>query len=153
MVETTTAASFRPYDVTQFKSRDAAAAVLLANSLGWRVLPRGNGPTALVAEDGKQIRVPDNTGIKMDVFRGWVHQIAVHSDGLSIDRKLIDEIVKATKVNRDHARLMYDLVEDDKPTMVPAGYVPTEEERLLPDEPLLPMAPSRTSSPVSPTRI
>ena len=109
---TTNVASYRPYDVTSFRSRDAAAAVLLANSLGWRVIPRGNGPVALVAEDGKQIRVPDNTGIKMDVFRGWVHQIAVHTNGVSITRGLIDQIVHQTKLNREHARLMYELAED-----------------------------------------
>jgi hypothetical protein len=90
--------------------------------MGWRIIPRENGPVALVADDGKQIRVPDNSGIKMDVFRGWVHQIAVHSPG-SINRKLIDDIVKTTKLNRDHAHIMYDLVED----AMPDDYGPVDE--------------------------
>lgn len=132
MVDTTIqVAKFRPMDVTYFRSRDAAAAVLLANSMGWRIQQRENGPVALVAEDGKQIRVPDNTSIKSDVFRSWVHQIAVHSPGQSIDRKLIDEIVKTTKLERSHARLMYDLVED----FLPDDFGPVIEP-ITADEPL-----------------
>ena len=127
-------ATFRPLEVSHFRSRDAAAAVLLASSLNWTINQQHNGPVSLVAEDGKQIRVPDNTGIKMDIFRSWIHQIATHSSG-SISRKLIDDIVKTTKLGREHARLMYDLAEDD---IGPDDFGPVEKPEVPEEKPLLP---------------
>jgi hypothetical protein len=93
-----------PVDVTGVRDPGMRALVLLAASLGWNVIQKVNNPIALVARDGMQRRLPTNTSIRMSVFQTALSSIIVHSEDRIATPELIDAIVEATKIDRDHER-------------------------------------------------
>lgn len=93
-----------PVDVSMMRDPGMRAIVLLAVSLGWNALHKPNSPVFITARDGTQRRLPTNTSVRMSVFQAALSTIMVHTDDREATPELIDEIVRETKIDRDHER-------------------------------------------------
>ena len=93
-----------PMDVAAIRDPGMKALVLLAASLGWNIIHKPNNPILLKARDGRERRIPTNTSIRMSVFQANLSTILTHSPGFEPSAGLIDDIVRKTKIDRDHER-------------------------------------------------
>jgi hypothetical protein len=104
--EPTLATTITPVDLTGVRDAGMRALVLLAASLGWNVLQRANNPIVITARDGTSKRLPTNTSIRMSVYQTALSTIMTHSVETVPTVELVDKIIDATKLDRDHARRM-----------------------------------------------
>ena len=95
-----------PFDVGGIKDDGIKALVLLAVSLGWNALRKPHNPITLIAHDGTKKRLPTDTSINISVFQTALLTILLHTEEMFPTLSLVDEIVKMTKITRDHERRM-----------------------------------------------
>jgi hypothetical protein len=89
-------------DVSGVRDSGMQALVLLARSLDWNVMQKVNNPVVITSRSGVQRRIPTNTSIRMSVFQTHLSAIMLHST-LEGTVELMDQIIKATKPNREQA--------------------------------------------------
>lgn len=97
-----------PIDIGGILDEACQAAVLLASSLGWKVIRKLNKPVILTAPDGTRIAIPTNTSVQFNVYRHWINSIYTHREDAEPTVELIDSISKRVKLSPPHRKVMYD---------------------------------------------
>jgi hypothetical protein len=108
---------------TEIRHHDARAVVVTALYCdGWSWSQQGNGSIVLHADDGVNLLVPNNTGLKENVWKSWINKILRHATRIPAIHQA-SEIAQASGLDPHHARLLEKLITDQnnkqaKPTSV-----------------------------------
>jgi len=103
-----------PTDVSMVRDPGMQALIILARSLGWNMMHKPNQPVVITARNGTQKRIPTNTSIRISVFQTTLASILLHSEEMTATIELVDQIIRLTKVDQDHARRLRAAMHEDE---------------------------------------
>ena len=69
-----------PSDVRTWRHSDAQFLMMLSGACGWTARLEANKGGKLHSKSGQSMLIPDNTGLKMGVFKSWASKIVTHAD-------------------------------------------------------------------------
>lgn len=109
MSKSSTLITITPADVRGWRHGDAQFLMLLSGVCGWSArLGTGKG-AQLVSKSGETMLVPDNTGLKIGVFRSWASKIMTHAERKPT-AKAVFELMEEAKLDPSHRRVAWEAI-------------------------------------------
>jgi hypothetical protein len=106
-MSTTTITTITPADVRGWRHGDAQFLMMLSGACGWTARLGTNKGAQLHSKSGESMLIPDNTGLKMGVFRSWASKIVTHAERKPT-AKAVFELMEEAKLDPSHRRVAWE---------------------------------------------
>ena len=108
-MSTTTITTITPADVRGWRHGDAQFLMMLSGACGWTARLGTNKGAQLHSKSGESMLIPDNTGLKMGVFRSWASKIVTHAERTPT-AKAVFELMEEARLDPSHRRAAWEAI-------------------------------------------